>query len=256
MRYGLADDGPNSWPQRRQLVFDLIERGRYDFIGLQEALPFQIEEILEAVAGYDVYYRTREIDPSEGEACAVLYRSDRWALDEAESGTLWLSETPETAGSQSWDSSLPRIATWVSVEERSAGRRWHVVNTHFDHRGEGARIESAGIVRELAKSLAASTPVVVLGDFNAAESSAPMLELLRAEGDFTLEDSFRKLHPGARDVGTFNSWTGETAGDKIDAVLVGPGIDVLEAEILRDHEDGRYPSDHYPVRARVVAASP
>lgn len=254
IRYGLADDGPNSWPLRRDLVFDLIARGAYDVVGLQEALSFQIEEILEAVPGFEAYFRTREVDPAEGEACAVLYRSDRWSLDEEASGTLWLSETPDVPGSKSWDSSLPRIATWVSLEERASGRRWNVVNTHFDHRGEAARLESAEIVRDLAERLGTSAPVLVLGDFNAAETNAPMQALRRSEGGFTLSDSFRLLHAEATDVGTFNSWRGETDSEKIDAVFVGPGIRVLEAEILRDNEEGRYPSDHYPVRALVGAA--
>ena len=82
-----------------------------------------------------------------------------------------------------------------------------------------------------------------------------MLGLLRASDDFELKDSYRVLHPKAKGVGTFNSWSGETGGEKIDAVLVGPGIDTLEAEILRENENGRYPSDHYPVRALVATAA-
>jgi endonuclease/exonuclease/phosphatase family metal-dependent hydrolase len=50
-------------------------------------------------------------------------------------------------------------------------------------------------------------------------------------------------------VGTFHGFRGGEEGDKIDAVLRGPGWEVVEAEIVRDHRDGRYPSDHYPVTA-------
>ncbi len=256
IRYGLADDGPNSWPLRRELVFDTIRRGSYDIVGLQEALPFQIAEILDALPELEAYWRTREIDPAESEACAVLYRTDRWRLREEASGTLWLSETPEVPGSKSWDSSLPRIATWAALEERGTGHLLHVLNTHFDHRGETARLESARIVRAHAARLAASAPIVVMGDFNAGEASPPMRELRRESGGFALRDSFRVLHPNATGTGTFNFWRGERDGEKIDGILVDPSLSVLEAGIVRHQVEGRYPSDHYPVRALLSLETP
>jgi endonuclease/exonuclease/phosphatase family metal-dependent hydrolase len=45
---------------------------------------------------------------------------------------------------------------------------------------------------------------------------------------------------------------GVTTGDKIDYVLVPPGTEVLEAAIVRTSRNDRYPSDHFPVVARVV----
>jgi endonuclease/exonuclease/phosphatase family metal-dependent hydrolase len=65
-------------------------------------------------------------------------------------------------------------------------------------------------------------------------------------------DSFRARHPDAKEVGTFNGFKiGQTAGEKIDFVFVEPGTDVLDAAIVRTSRDGRYPSDHFPVTARV-----
>ena len=37
----------------------------------------------------------------------------------------------------------------------------------------------------------------------------------------------------------------------IDFIFAPPWVKVLDAEILRDNEDGLYPSDHYPVTARL-----
>jgi endonuclease/exonuclease/phosphatase family metal-dependent hydrolase len=66
------------------------------------------------------------------------------------------------------------------------------------------------------------------------------------------KDSFRVLHPDAREVGTFNGFKyGQAGGEKIDFVFVEPGAEVLAAEIVRSSRDGRYPSDHFPVTARV-----
>jgi len=36
-----------------------------------------------------------------------------------------------------------------------------------------------------------------------------------------------------------------------DYVFVEPGVEVIEAAIVRDARDGRYPSDHFPVTARL-----
>lgn len=64
-------------------------------------------------------------------------------------------------------------------------------------------------------------------------------------------DTFRVLHPNAKNVGTFNRFKGNRKGDKIDYIFTQPGTKVLEANIIYGNIDGRYPSDHYPVSAIV-----
>ncbi len=248
VRYGLAADGDNAWLNRRDLVFEVMQ-GDWDFIGLQEALVFQIEEIVEALPEYSVLYRTREADPEAGEACAILYRTSRWRLDDQRSGTFWLSETPEVPASKSWDSSLPRVATWGVF--RSDEVDLLVANTHFDHRGEQARLESARLLRHRISKAAAGLPFVVLGDFNAGEDSPPVAELVGA-GANPWTEAWRAIHPDEERAGTFGSWTGVDDGPKIDHIFLSTGIDVLSSEIVRWSIDGRYPSDHYPVVASLV----
>jgi endonuclease/exonuclease/phosphatase family metal-dependent hydrolase len=70
-------------------------------------------------------------------------------------------------------------------------------------------------------------------------------------------DTFRVLHPAEPEAGTFNAFTmGTTTGPKIDYVLVQPGTTVLAASIVRASRDGRYPSDHFPVTARMLLPPP
>jgi endonuclease/exonuclease/phosphatase family metal-dependent hydrolase len=59
------------------------------------------------------------------------------------------------------------------------------------------------------------------------------------------------LHPEATEVGTFNGFKGTRSGEKIDYVFTLPGTHVIEAGILFDMKDGRCPSDHFPVMARL-----
>jgi endonuclease/exonuclease/phosphatase family metal-dependent hydrolase len=89
----------------------------------------------------------------------------------------------------------------------------------------------------------------VTGDFNAGETN-PAVAAMTNDG-FS-KDSFRVKHPDATPVGTFSGFTvGRVDGEKIDYVLVGPGVDVMDATIVRTEKGGRYPSDHFPVTARI-----
>ena len=114
--------------------------------------------------------------------------------------------------------------------------------------------------RNYAKTLGRK-PVIITGDFNAGGDNVAVHRLIGTPGAAQAGlppflDTFRVLHPGEKAAGTFNSWTGVTDGPKIDYVLVQPGVRVLSASILRDNRDGRYPSDHYPVVARVQLPNP
>jgi endonuclease/exonuclease/phosphatase family metal-dependent hydrolase len=85
---------------------------------------------------------------------------------------------------------------------------------------------------------------------NAAEDN-PAIATLK-QGPPELVDTYRVLHADAKNVGTFHAFKGGTAGGKIDYILVTPGVKVLEAAIMHDERGGKYPSDHYPVRAKVM----
>ncbi len=251
IRYGTARDGRNAWPLRRELVFDVLRRERWDFVGLQEALRFQLDEIHRAVDGFGEIGVGRDDGKQRGEYSAILYRQDRWFAQH--SGTFWLSETPDVPGSKSWGNGIPRIVTWGRFVERKTRRAVWVFNTHFDHQSQPSREKSA---RALAASIARKTegePVIVTGDFNAGEDNPAMRYLLSPDSGSPvhLRDTFRVLHPKATDVGTFHGFTGRTQGDKIDYVLVDRHFEVLAADIIRFARDGRYPSDHFPVMATV-----
>ena len=105
-------------------------------------------------------------------------------------------------------------------------------------------------------------PFVVTGDFNAGENNPAILFLIgkstlkgrgkvESENPVTMVDTFRTLHGDADKVGTFNSFRGTDTGEKIDFVLTSSDVQVLDAQILHDNVEGRYPSDHFPVTARL-----
>ncbi len=53
LRFGLADDGANSWDHRKKALPALFKKYRPDFIGLQEANDFQIDYLTKVLIGYE-----------------------------------------------------------------------------------------------------------------------------------------------------------------------------------------------------------
>ena len=251
IRYGTAKDGENDWSARRSMLFEVVRDANADLIGLQEALDFQIDEILAAVPGYAVVGVGRDDGAEKGEYSAILFRKDRFHV--AEAGTFWFSDTPSVVASKSWGNNITRICTWARFIDRD-GRGFYHFNLHLDHQSQPSRERSTVLLRGRIDTRGTPDPVIVTGDFNVGESN-PALATLTVPGGTgapAFLDTFRVLHADTKNVGTFSGFKFGTEGaDKIDYVLVQPGTEVMSAEIVRFSRNNRYPSDHFPVTARV-----
>lgn len=244
IRFGLAKDGNNSWPNRDRLVVDTINESYPDLLGVQEAMPFQIQFLKENLKDRSYVGSSRDANP-EGEQCGVFYRTSRFAL--LDQGQFWLSETPNKKFTKSWDSSLPRIATWVRLKDLKTSHQLLFLNTHFDHRGAEARFQAARVIREFIESQPQDLPVIVTGDFNCGWDSRPYRELLSSQ---RLTDTWLRQQKARPDrEGTFNGFKGTDDGARIDWVLCSADFTVTDASIVKTSRDGQYPSDHFPVTA-------
>ena len=257
IRYGTANDGENHWTRRREMLFDVVREHNADLVGVQEALAGQIDEIVAAVPVYAVVGVGRDDGRARGEFSAILFRRDRFRV--ADSGTFWFSDTPAVPGSKSWGNSITRIATWARFIDRD-GSGFYLFNLHLDHQSQPSRERSTELLLQRIAARAVPTePVVITGDFNVGEGNLALRVLLGAPGapGAPFIDTFRAKQPDAKDVGTFNGFKfGATTGDKIDYVLVPPGTEVIDAAIVRTSRESRYPSDHFPVIARVRLKRP
>lgn len=243
IRYGTASDDENSWSYRSELALDVIADHTPDVVGMQEVLSFQRDAFADRFPSYTAFGVGRDAEGG-GEQCTIFYRADRLIV--LEGGTFWLSEHPDEPGSVGWDAALSRICTWARFET-DAGVTFYFFNTHFDHRGSQARLESARLILERIAAREHSDPVVLSGDLNSGEGSEP-IELL-AE---SMTDTYEALHPGDENDGTFHDFTGDTDGSRIDYIFVTTDIDITAAEVVRDNTDGRYPSDHFPIKATLT----
>lgn len=253
LRFDSPTDGRNRWRHRRRAVAAFLD-GTADVAGLQEARRRPLGWLVRHLRTFKWVGVGRDDGRRKGEYAPIFYRRDRF--ERLDRGTFWLSATPEEAGSRTWGSSRPRIATWVVLHERATGREVLVVNAHLDHKSAEARARGAELIRTRVGSLAGPRPVILTGDFNdgpGGEAHRILTGPAPAESDPVLVDARDASLSGHE--GPDSTWTGFEAvkeGRVIDFVLVSNDITVRHHRSVDDRPGGRFLSDHLPVLAVVA----
>ena len=254
IRYNNPNDGENAWPNRKEKAVSMIRFFKADIIGMQEALKVQIDDLTGMLPEYDWYGLGRDDGKEAGEFMAVFYLEERFRA--LEKSTFWLSETPDRA-SMGWDAACFRTVTRIKFKDLRTGKTFYLFNTHFDHRGQNARRESAILLLKNIKETAGDAPVIVTGDFNANPSSEPYKILTSGAENNQLEpiiDAFFTsdiVHHGP--TGSFTGFKNPPKpGERIDYIFIKNSVKVLRHGILSDKFDGFYPSDHLPVLAEII----
>lgn len=245
MRYDNPEDGADNWQFRRDRIGALIRAEQVDLLGTQELLCNQFDDLQSRLPGYTAVGVGREDGARAGEYNAVFFRTDRFAL--LDSGTFWLSETPEIAGSKGWDGACERLATWVVLRDRS-GRELFFINTHLDHVGETARREGVALLLRRIAVLSGGRPVLLTGDFNAEPQSTVIAHVLR---DGTLHSAWHSAAERHGSEWSFSDFGALPEAERplIDFIFYGRGLACDRCRILPDVYDGGYLSDHAPVEA-------
>jgi endonuclease/exonuclease/phosphatase family metal-dependent hydrolase len=248
IRTAAGRDGANAWPHRKELVTETIARSDPDILGLQEALAEQLDFLEAELPEYRWLGVDRGLNGGTGlsEATPIFYRYR--AVVPIESGTFWLSRTPDlpTRGRRA-----SRIVTWARFHHLESGRQVYVFNTHFTLRRGRRQIESARQINERIAALPGGSAVIVMGDFNAVAESSETWRVALDEG---LRDAWLVAAERQGPAVTANGF-GPPPTDRegrIDWILVGGPVAVRTAATVVHSVDGRYPSDHYPVLATLL----
>ena len=255
IRNGVTDDGTNSWQVRKRLVARAIRTELPDVMGLQEGYWHQRRFLWEALAEYEQFGEHRD-GGREGEATLICFRHEAFTL--LEGGNVWLSDTPDVAGSRTWGNRNVRMASWARLRRRADGARLLLINCHLDHEVEEARQRGAMLLMDVADARAEGDPVVLLGDFNTWPDT-PTHRLLtgRAPGRATrgaFHDAWEMAGSKPADQRTFHGWDEKgfvAQHARIDWILVRPRLEVRAVTRPAYREGDRLPSDHYPVIAAV-----
>lgn len=230
LRFGLADDGENSWEHRKRAYPEMFSKIRPDFIGVQEANNFQTDFLAEILSDYH-FIGKRDPSPDFWQNNIIFYRSPWTCLKNKH---FFLSDTPHMK-SQFPDSTWPRQCT-MGLFKNNDHTLIHA-NTHFDFKSS-VQEQSAALILDLLNEFSENTATIITGDFNTTPSSATY-KLFQDSG---FRDLFSHEHSS-----TFHGFTGKDVGGHIDWILYKGHLKGIKHTIIREPFLGIYPSDHYPV---------
>jgi endonuclease/exonuclease/phosphatase family metal-dependent hydrolase len=251
IRYNTKNDSLNAWPYRKDNAASQIRFHNVHILGVQEALHEQVMDLSQSLSQYKYVGVGRDDGKTKGEYSAIFYDTARLKL--LGSSTFWLSLTPETPGSKSWDAAITRIVTWAKFKDVRSKRTFFVFNTHFDHIGKEARRESARLLKQKVKDIAGNNPVVITGDFNSKPPDDPIKILTDPiDKDKFIDTKAVSLMPHYGPQGTFNAFTSkEIDNEPIDFIFFKGKWKVLQHATLSQTWGGRFSSDHFPVFAKL-----
>lgn len=242
IRYDTPNDGDNWWELRKDEVVELLKYYSPDFIGIQEAMPNQLKFVANNLDKYNYIGYGRDGLGTNSEGVPLFYNSNNYQLLGQE--VFWLSETPQKI-SKGWDADFKRIVVYGKFKTKKSNQIVHIFNTHFDHKGENARLKSAELIVDyINKNQLADKKIVLMGDLNCLPSESP-IKLLEQE----FKNSYKiKSASVYGPIGTFNRFnTMKAATKKIDYIFT-KNIDVKSYRCIDDRRKNNLNlSDHFPI---------
>ncbi|CAN2039900.1 Endonuclease/exonuclease/phosphatase domain-containing protein [Candidatus Magnetomoraceae bacterium gMMP-15] len=237
LRFGLADDGPNSWIYRKKSFYSLFQAFQPDFIAAQEANDFQIDYLDKILKEYNFIGKLSPA-PRFWQHPIIFYKKS-WAC--VYNKHFFLSHTPHIP-SRLRDSIWPRQCIMGMFEKEN--QSIICISTHLDFKSS-VRVESANIILDQLAYLPFKAPVIIMGDFNAKPGS-PCYNIFTTKHDSN-SLPFQDILEGKISC-THHGFTGKCIGGQIDWILYR-GMKVKESRVISDKFENTYPSDHFPVHA-------
>ena len=263
----------NGWERRCPVICDQVEWVGFDVFGLQEVKHNQLEDMLADLPDYTYEGVGRDDGKQKGEYSPIFYKKERFKL--LEGGTFWISETPEKVGVKGGDAALPRICSYVHLQDKVTKKRFWFFNLHMDHIGVEARREGAKLIAKKITEMCGKEPAFVTGDFNVDQHNEAYRTIINTG---VLEDSYELAEKKFATTGTFNSFDSNLFTEsRIDHIFVTEHVTVNNYAVLTDgywtpneksdktrkgeaapqeinfsEHQHRCPSDHYPIAAKIT----
>ena len=250
-----ADTGVRNWKNRKNQIANLIHKHLFDIFVAQEiANSKQQKDLKKLLPRYNtISYGRNNQKGTKGERLAIFYNKDKFLLHKQ--GFFFLSETPDKV-SKGWDAKYNRICMYAKLSEKGSAKDFYVFNTHFDHIGIRARQESAKLISAKITELTGdSIPIFLMGDFNSPSSDTLFYTVLSSQF-YDCQKAVNNIAEAGLSPGTFNDWLGNETyfpeTQRIDFIFV-KNVNVILYEVLHDKFiDEIYPSDHFPVKIKIV----
>jgi endonuclease/exonuclease/phosphatase family metal-dependent hydrolase len=248
IRLDVASDGDNRWDARKDKVAALMNYYEADFIGGQEVQHHQLQYLLTQLKRYSYIGVGRDDGKEAGEYSCIFYNKEKFQL--IRQSTFWLSQTPDSV-SFGWNAACRRVCTYGLFQDKQTKKMLWVFNTHFDHMGDTARLESAKLITAKINGLtkAEKYPVVLTGDFNSKPTEAPAMYM--AEHFKNARNASQEKPYGPADTWEAFEFTKKPDGC-IDYIFLSENsVWVKKFATLTDSYDMKYPSDHFPILATL-----
>ncbi|OFY49465.1 MAG: hypothetical protein A2W85_06390 [Bacteroidetes bacterium GWF2_41_31] len=248
IRYDNPADSADNWNFRKAGLVEIVKQYHPDFFGVQEALPQQMAYLEDNLTGYQFIGIGREAG-GLGEYSAIFYDTTRFQV--LTSSTFWLSPTPNQV-STGWDAALPRICTFGEFLSKTDHSVLWVFNTHFDHIGKVARMESVRLIMDSINQITteeSNTSVILMGDLNSEPESNPIRYISKQMGKPVFDKKGKISGP----TGTFNDFKMDEPIEKcIDYIFVQNHRVSEYIHIDKRLKNNHFPSDHLPVLVKII----
>ena len=242
------NDGVQTITNRSKVAIEVIKQYAPDSFGVQECTPRWKRILAANLDGkYACVGAARDYYGPFTEYSSIYYLKDKYDL--IDSGTFWLSETPEKRWTKSFDSACFRVASWALLEDKETGMRYTHINTHLDHVLESTRESQMKVLIDCVNKVANGSPIVMTGDFNAFEDNS----LVYTVACESFSDT-KKVAANSDTGRTFTSYGKyeEDGTGAIDFIFADKSLEVETYKIIRNTVQDIYPSDHYPIVADII----
>ena len=184
-----------------------------------------------------------------GDYCPIFFKTDK--LELVEWGTRWLSDTPDKISKYD-ESHTQRIITYAILKDKETSIKFMYVQAHLENNESGydsttARKKQSAVLKSFTDAY--SLPIIIGGDCNTTKMAdlSPLLSGTRFENASTL----------AKEKKESGTWVGSAfeaiTGGVLDYFFVTEDtITVNKYEAVDNKINGKYPSDHIPVRIDAV----
>lgn len=221
------NDGDNATTKLNQVSQIIIDYAP-DIVGMQEVQKMHVPMYESKLGHYTgVYY---DHDTSLYGA-PIFFNNKKFEL--VESGTQWLSSTPDKKFSSFAVSDYIRSYVYAILKDKATGEEIVVVNTHVDYIAEANALQIE-VLLECTERFR-GRPIIYTGDFNMQNTS----------------DGYKQMYAsGLRDCGSYlgHSIKGHIDFCFVDLLYVVP----TSYKYITDHEYCETASDHMPVYQEIA----
>ncbi len=243
IRFDNPKDQENDWAGRRHLLAKCLNDFKADIIGTQEGRKEQLKDLESLLFGLKSETTNRKWI-LERMYPTLFYNPKTVTI--LDSGDIWLSKTPYLEGSKDFDSTFPRLFTWIRCSYMSTPL--FLINIHLDHGNPATRVfQTEVLINEAKKLNPTNLPIIMLGDFNEGPSGEVRSLITSA---LSIYDPWERF--GFKEEGSHHKFGTLKDTLRIDWVLCDQRLICEEISFDKTHQNNLYPSDHYPLRAVIL----